>query len=657
MRHPIVCVISIAILVPLFLLSSGIASQTEPDGPSDREREVRERLSDAAAREAALEALGTNLKFHYGDHGTIRTISGHLNLPPPDTDNLSEIEIQLLERLRVPLGFKGAESFTNARIVRSVSGHYTLKLAQMIDGLPVIGGSIAIRYDADHTPRTISSNLALDENLPRDARIDMQHVAQTAADATRSRQSEVVFKGTQPIYLRQKRGVSLVWETIVRQPTEPATDGPVRVFVDAVSGEVVAIWPTRVHAKHRIVHDADYTANYEPPPAEIVEGGSTSGVDAHALNAYDYAGDTYDVFASVFNHQTFVGSTENGNEAIRITVNYCNSLTTPCSYNNAFFEDDSNGNGDIDKMRIVFGVGDDDIWGNWADSRDMVAHEYAHGVTHDLGPIGLAEPEAGGMNEAYSDIFAAIVHEEIENVIDWSFAEDVYRPTSGTALRYLDNPRKDCNLPSIGCVGNPMDDYDDPDFFTNAEHHDRAGIANLAFALLVEGGGHPRGVTTAEVEQGIGINKAREIFFDAVSNLPTGSTAQFKHLRAQTAFSANQFYGTTEEARVHQAFDVVNVPGSPNVPPDMPASISKTPWFCYGWHTIEWPEADGANSYDLRHSATGDFANGTILYVGSSTSANVNVESTGYVGVKACNASGCSDFQGPLFVERLGYCA
>ncbi|MEX0900748.1 MAG: M4 family metallopeptidase [Gammaproteobacteria bacterium] len=616
-------------------------------------------MRDAAAREAALEALGTQLKIRYGDKGAIRTISGSLNLPPPDPENLPEIESQLLEYLRIPLGLKDAESFTNARIIRSVRGQYTLKLAQMIDGLPVIGGSIAIRYDADHKPLTISSYLALDENLRRDVQIDMNHAAQAAADATRSPQSEVAFKGTRPTYLRQKDEVVLVWETIVRQPSDSPSGGPVRVFVDANSGEIVAIWPTRAHGKHRIAHDADYSNSYEPGSPEIEEGGSTSGVDEHALNAYDYAGDTYDVLTSVFDHQTFVGSTKNGNEAIRITVNYCNPPTTPpenCSYNNAFFEDDSAGSGDIDEMRIVFGVGDDDIYGNYADSRDMVAHEYAHGVTHTFGPIGYVAAQAGAINEAYSDIIAAIVHEEIENEIDWSFAEDVYRPGNSTALRYLDEPRKDCDTPLIGCVGNPMDDFDDPDF-DNVSHHDRAGVANLAFALLVEGGGHPRGINAAEVEQGIGIDKAREIFFDAVSNLPENNSAEFKDLRERTALSANLLYGTTEEGRVHQAFDVVNVPGSPNVPPEMPASISKTHWYCYGWYTIDWPDSEGATGYDLRHSETGaDFDNGTILYVGGSTSVNVNVESTGYVGVKACNTSGCSGFKGPLFVERLVTC-
>ncbi|CAB9526445.1 Extracellular elastase [Seminavis robusta] len=212
-------------------------------------------------------------------------------------------------------------------------------------------------------------------------------------------------------------------------------------------------------------------------------------------------------------------------------------------YNNAFW----------DGTRMTYGDGDGVIFIPLSQGLDVVAHELTHGLTTSTSNL-VYRGESGALNEAMSDIFAALVEHENgypdEDV--WKLGEAVYTfHIPGDALRSLSDPQL----------------YGDYDFYPtryvgNADNggvHWNSGIANLAFYLLVNGGTHPRGATDIVVPK-IGWVNAAYIFYHANVNCLTPSS-NFWMARVCTA----EIFGGHYKDAVHKAWDAVGVPHDPPV--------------------------------------------------------------------------------------------
>ena len=142
---------------------------------------------------------------------------------------------------------------------------------------------------------------------------------------------------------------------------------------------------------------------------------------------------------------------------------------------------------------MTYGDGDGVTFIPLSQDADVVAHELTHGVTERTSNL-IYQNESGALNEAWSDIFGAMVdrQEGATGADIWLLGEDIYTPgTPGDALRNMADP----------AVFGDRDYY--PDRYTGtADHggvHSNSGIANLAFKLLVTGGTHPRGKTSVNV--------------------------------------------------------------------------------------------------------------------------------------------------------------
>ena len=92
--------------------------------------------------------------------------------------------------------------------------------------------------------------------------------------------------------------------------------------------------------------------------------------------------------------------------------------------------------------------------------------------------------------------------------------------------------------------------------------HGNSGIANLAFYLLSQGGTHPRCKTTVSVPA-IGITKAEQIFYRALTTGLMTSTTNFQGARNATKTAAEQLYGASaaEVTAVTACWDAVGAPG------------------------------------------------------------------------------------------------
>jgi vibriolysin len=207
---------------------------------------------------------------------------------------------------------------------------------------------------------------------------------------------------------------------------------------------------------------------------------------------------------------------------------------------------------------MVYGDGDNTQSGPLV-VLDVVGHEITHAVTKRSSGL-VYSTESGALNEAMSDIFGASIEAFRDGAVSgntWKIGEECWTPaTAGDSLRQMDDP---------GLYGD-FDYY--PTRYTGTQDnggvHWNSGIANLAFALMVKGGTHPRGKTTTVVPaigatQLEGIQKAAAIFYRANTQCMTAGTT-FREARECTEAAANTLYGAAAAASVSAAWTAVGVP-------------------------------------------------------------------------------------------------
>lgn len=94
-----------------------------------------------------------------------------------------------------------------------------------------------------------------------------------------------------------------------------------------------------------------------------------------------------------------------------------------------------------DGSRMVFGDGGDVLFP--LTSLGVAAHEISHGFTEQHANL-VYTGQSGAMNEAYSDMAAkAAEYYSYGHDLNWEIGPEIFRQ-SGLALRYMDDPQKDC---------------------------------------------------------------------------------------------------------------------------------------------------------------------------------------------------------------------
>lgn len=218
---------------------------------------------------------------------------------------------------------------------------------------------------------------------------------------------------------------------------------------------------------------------------------------------------------------------------------------------------------------MTFGDGDNGVNYYPLTVIDVAAHEMTHGITSRTADL-IYSGESGGLNEATSDIFGAMVEFYANNAADpgdYLIGEEFIVGNPGTeALRFmfkpsLDGVSEDCWYPGIGGV----------------DVHYSSGVANSFFYLLAEGAVVPAGFgagTSANLapadltcdgntaHAGIGREKAGQIWYRALTVYMVADT-DYAGARAATLQAAEDLFGagSPEQQAVDAAWDSVNVPG------------------------------------------------------------------------------------------------
>ena len=130
-----------------------------------------------------------------------------------------------------------------------------------------------------------------------------------------------------------------------------------------------------------------------------------------------------------------------------------------------------------DGQSMHFGDGGDMLYP--LTSLGVAAHEISHGFTEQHSNL-VYEGQSGGMNESFSDMAAQAAEFYAYGKSSWQIGAEIFK-AEDEALRYMDQPSKDCNggTPGDNCSIDSADQYND-----GLDVHYTSGVYNHFFYLL-----------------------------------------------------------------------------------------------------------------------------------------------------------------------------
>lgn len=128
-----------------------------------------------------------------------------------------------------------------------------------------------------------------------------------------------------------------------------------------------------------------------------------------------------------------------------------------------------------EEQKMFFGDGKDFFYP--LTSLGVAAHEISHGFTEQHSQLVYYDAQSGGMNESFSDMAAQAAEFFSQGHNSWQIGPEVMK--EDRALRYMDDPTKDCHRGNPMCsIANVKDYKDDLDV------HYTSGIYNRVFYLM-----------------------------------------------------------------------------------------------------------------------------------------------------------------------------
>jgi Zn-dependent metalloprotease len=189
---------------------------------------------------------------------------------------------------------------------------------------------------------------------------------------------------------------------------------------------------------------------------------------------------------------------------------------------------------------MLYGDGDNQIFVDFTQGSDVIAHELTHGMTQHTLQLEYTG-DAGGLNESLSDCFGSMFRqwERRQDVItaDWLIGADILGPvakTKGyTCLRNMANPA------DPGCIAGQPTKYSQ--LTPTMDPHYSSGPPNLAFCLACKSVG------------GMSWEKVGQVWYHAVTAFGSSPKLQMKEFANRTRQVAEQMFRS--ERGVAKAID------------------------------------------------------------------------------------------------------
>ncbi|MEL3970890.1 M4 family metallopeptidase [Rossellomorea oryzaecorticis] len=459
------------------------------------------------------------------------------------------------------------------KIEKDELGMTHVRFNQTKNGIPVEGSEIIVHYNKNNEITTVNgSYIPTVEEAIIDAAPELS--SSKAVDKAKSAvkaPSALTYEPTSELVVYPFEGENhLTYKVNVNFLGD--APGNWFVFIDAKTGEVVDQYNAIMHAdeiktqtgtgtgvlgEHRLLHISQTKEENEGTMFQMADY-SHEGLDG--IITYDYSNNRLEIFKDKdaafhsefdrpavdahYNSEKVYeyylnehdrNSLDDEGMPIQSVVHYGNN------YNNAFW------NGTY----MVYGDGDGEFMVPLSAGLDVAAHEMAHGVTSNSANL-LYRFQSGALNEAFSDIFGALIDDE-----NWELGEDIMAPAAKESgresLRSLSDPSKyPVNAAYVpygngdGMYPSHMDEfYDLPRELDNGGVHINSSIINHAAYLTA---------------QDIGREKLGKIYYRALTTYLT-SLSDFSDARQAIIQSAVDLYGegSAEVSAAAGGFDAVGI--------------------------------------------------------------------------------------------------
>ncbi|MEV6285113.1 M4 family metallopeptidase [Kribbella sp. NPDC051770] len=492
------------------------------------------------------------------------------------------------------LGLTAGEKLIVKSVIEDADGGTHVRYERTLDGLRVIGGDLVTHKDAKGSVEQVTYNrgrksIAPASLTPKVSKESARAKGLATAQATKDERAA----GNELVVLVTDQGPKLAYDVLTTGTRANQVPTRLHTYVDAGTGAVlmtddeiktgtgnglfsgnVSIETTAKSGGGFEMRDAtgntatDVHNQGNPNTGEGPDGdiftdaddkwgtGTNSDRASAAVDALYGAQKTFDYYKT----QLGRNGIWNDGRGARSRVHFANAMV------NAFW----------DGTQMSYGDGA----GNAAPltELDVAAHEMSHGVTENTASL-VYSGEAGGLNEATSDIFGTAVEFHVNNandVPDYFIGEEIDINGNGTPLRYMDKPSKDGV--SKDCWSSTLG---------NLDPHYSSGPLNHWYYMLSEGSGaktingksyNSPTCSGAAAVTGISHAKAEKIWYRTLATYLT-SSSKYSNARTGAIKSAKDLYGqgSAECQAVEKAFTAIAVAattetcGTGNPEPGAPA--------------------------------------------------------------------------------------
>src|SRR6478609_6855330 len=494
------------------------------------------------------------------------------------------------------------EQLTVKDVVTDRDGSTHVRYQRTFAGLRVIGGDFVVHRSGAGAVTSVSWNAS----GKADVASTTPQVAAASARATGSRTPALARKSTAGELVVYAGGATprLAYDVLVTGIAADQTPTRLHTVVDATTGKTLARWDDVREGSGKGIFVGNVTVGSTPSGSsyllkdsvgnyttdlkaatsgtgtqftdadDVWGNGSVSDRASAAVDAQYGAEKTFDYYKNV------QGRNEIKNDGIgaRSRVHYGSN------YQNAFW----------DGTQMTYGDGA----GNTHPlvELDVAAHEMSHGVTENTAGLNYTG-DAGGLNEATSDIFGTAVEFYAANASDpgdYLIGEEIDLNGNGTPLRYMDKPSrdgasKDCWSSSLGGL--------DPHYSSGPLNHWFYLASEGSGAKTINGTSYNSPTCDGSTVTGIGRDKAAKVWYRTLSTYLT-SSSNYAAAREGAIRSAKDLYGASsaECTGVAAAFTAIAVPAGAETcggttPPPTGSNLLANPGFESG--TASWAGTAG----------------------------------------------------------------
>ncbi|MFF2568974.1 M4 family metallopeptidase [Streptomyces sp. NPDC058084] len=502
------------------------------------------------------------------------------------------------------------DTFASASVLVDQDGTRHVHMTRAYRGLPVLGGDVVVHSAPNGAFRESTLTLKDSLSLPVTPKVGAGRAEALAQSRFQGKRARTTSKLVVDALSGTPR---LAWQVTVDGTAPDQSPSHFNVLVDALTGKVGQTWnafhtadgtghgyqvgdvpltTTAVSGGYQLkdgtrgngeTRDAqNLTATNDSPPAgwgkaftdtdNVWGNGALSDRATVAADAHYGIQATWDYYKNVHGRNGI----KNDGVGARSFVHYGNN------YANAGWDDTS--------FSMIYGDG---APGDKPFTElDVAGHEMSHGVTSATANLNYFG-DAGGLNEATSDIFGTLVEFNANSAAD---APDylIGEKISSTPLRYMDDPKKDGVSQSCWTTGTK-----------NLDPHYSSGVGNHFFYLLAVGSGSSQWGNSPTCNggtvTGIGNAAAGKIWYRALTTYMTSGTT-YPEARTASIKAAIDLYGASSSqcAAVEKAWSgVAVVPTATTCGAGTPSSgtnLLANPGFESG--AVSWTSSTGVITND-----------------------------------------------------------